>query len=131
MRIMDSVIGIIVIALAIGAVVCYKKGRQESIDINEEVIDSELMFDDVVSFFKSHNLNQNKHVPFIANGDCEDFRKMLHAPYPKSKEGYNSIFIGIYDDECKRIIDNRLLHCKSVDPKILEILGDEKLVVLS
>lgn len=129
---MNSFIGIIVVALAIGAFVYYRqKNLQKNVHLNEEVIDSELSFDDVVSFFKAHKLDQKKHIPFIANGDCEEFRKMLHAPYPKAKEGYVPIFIGIYDNETEGIIDNRLLHCKSLDPKILEVLGDEKLVVLN
>lgn len=126
---MDN-LGIVIIAAVVGGIVYYQLKKKSDIQLNEEVVDTELLMDDVISFFKMQKLDQKKHVPFMANGDCAEFRKLFHAPYPKAKEGYCSLLIGVYDEQTQEIIVSKLIHSKLLDKKILEILGNENLVVL-
>lgn len=124
--------GIVIIAVAaVGGIVYFQFKKKSNIQLNEEVVDTELSMDDVISFFKMQKLDPKKHIPFIANGDCAEFRKLFHAPYPKAKEGYCSLLIGVYDEKTQEIIVNKLIHAKLLDKKIIEILGNEKLVVLN
>ena len=127
---MDN-LGIVIIAVVVGGIVYYQLKKKSNIQLNEEVVDTELLMDDVISFFKMQKLDQKKHVPFMANGDCEEFRKLFHAPYPKAKEGYCCLLIGVYDEQTQEIIVSKLIHAKSIDKKILEVLGNENLVVLN
>lgn len=127
---MDN-LGIVIIAAVVGGIVYYQLKKKSDIQLNEEVVDTELLMDDVISFFKMQKLDQKKHLPFIANGDCAEFRKLFHAPYPKAKEGYCSLLIGVYDEQTQEIIVSKLIHAKLLDRKILEILGNENLVVLN
>lgn len=127
---MDN-LGIVIIAAVVGGIVYYQLKKKSDIQLNEEVVDTELLMDDVISFFKMQKLDQKKHLPFMANGDCAEFRKLFHAPYPKAKEGYCSLLIGVYDEQTQEIIVSKLIHAKLLDRKILEILGNENLVVLN
>lgn len=117
--------------VAIGALVYFVYRRQQKITVlNEEVLDDELKFDSVLSFFKLLQLDKTVDIPFIANADCKEFREMFHAPYPKAKDGYVSLFIGVYNVNTNQIIQNKLIHAKSLEDKILSILGSENLIVL-
>lgn len=127
---MDN-LGIVIVVVVIGGIVYYQLKKKSDIRLNEEVVDAELSMDDVISFFKMQKLDKKRHVPFIANGDCVEFRKLFHAPYPKAKDGYCSILIGIYDEKTQKLIVHKLIHAKSLDKNILEILGNENLVVLN
>lgn len=127
---MDN-LGIVIFAVVVGGIVYYQLKKKSDIQLNEEVVDTELLMDDVISFFKMQKLDQKKHVPFMANGDCTEFRKLFHAPYPKAKEGYSSLLIGVYDEQTQEIIVCKLIHAKSLDKRILETLGNENLVVLN
>ena len=127
---MDN-LGIVIIAVVVGGIVYYQFKKRAGIQLNEEVVDAELSMDDVVSFFKMQKLDQERHIPFIANGDCAKFRKVFHAPYPKAKEGYCSLMIGVYDEKTQEIIVNKLIHAKSLDKKIIEVMGNENLIILN
>ena len=127
---MDN-LGIVIIAAVVGGIVYYQLKKKSDIQLNEEVVDTELLMDDVISFFKMQKLDQKKHIPFMAKGDSTEFRKLFHAPYPKAKEGYCSLLIGVYDEQTQEIIVSKLIHAKLLDRKILEILGNENLVVLN
>lgn len=127
---MDN-LGIVIIAVVVGGIVYYKFKKRVEIQFNEEVLDTELSMDDVISFFKMQKLDQERHIPFIANGNCVKFRKLFHAQYPKAKEGYCSLMIGVYDDKTQEIIVNKLIHAKSLDNKIIEALDNENLVILN
>lgn len=125
-------------ALIIAAIGAYffLRSRKNSdgdsvVDVPSDVIDSEFSFDEVVSFFQSKQLNQEVHLPFIANGDCAEFKKMFKSSFPKSKDGYVSLFLGVYNSKTDKVEDMRLVYAKSLDAKTLEVLGNEKLVVLN
>lgn len=127
---MDN-LGIVIIAVVVGGIVYYQFKKKSDLQLNEEVVDTELLMDDIISFLKIQQLDQKRHVPFMVNGDCSKFRKLFHAPYPKAKEGYCSLLIGVYDEKTQEIVVNKLIHAKSLDKKIIEIFGNEKLVVLN
>jgi len=119
-------------AIVVVGVVAYLmvRNRKPLTDINEEVLDGELSFESIVAFMKSLQLDPKSDIPFIGKADCPEFRKMLHAPFPKAKEGYVPLFIGVYNERTDLITHNKLIHAQSLDHKILEILGGENLVVL-
>lgn len=128
---MEKYLGIFA-AVAIGtiAIYAYLKRKTYKIKLNEETIGTELKKEDVVAFFRSLSPNQVSDIPFIANGDCEEFRKMLHVPFPKGKENYQTIFIGVFNNKSNSIINNKLIHAKDIDDELKQLLGVEKLVVL-
>ena len=66
--------------------------------VQEDVVEGTLRMDDITNYFKSQQITKGQDIPFLADGDCEEFRKMLHAPYPKKKEGYLTFFIGVYNE---------------------------------
>lgn len=130
MRIMKVIAIIALIAAAIGAYF-YKQRKKNEVEIKSDILDSELSFDEVIAFFKSKNLNKDIHTPFIANGDSEKLKKMFHQPYPQGKEGYVSLLFGVYNGQTDEIEDIRLVYAKSLSSKILEVLGNDTMVILS
>ena len=80
---------------------------------------------DVVYYFKGLFLHREHHKPFIADlsklkADIKD------APFKSC-----GIFEGVYDEVLDEIIHTRLVESNSLDSKTREILGNDKLVVLS
>ena len=121
-------------AAAVGVIALFVYAKRKApllTNLNEEVLDTTLTFEDVINFFKSSNLDQEKDIPFVAKGDCNEFRRMLHAPYPKKKEGYCTIFIGVYNETDDQIKSHKLIHAKAIDKALADCLGSENLVVLS
>lgn len=124
-----SIFTIATVGIAV-AIYVYLKKRSSSLVIKEEVVDATLSMNDVVGFFKSKSLIKGKNIPFVANGDCQEFREMFHAPYPKAKDGYKAIFLGVYNKENDTISDHVLIHAKDIDKDIAEMFGANSLVVL-
>lgn len=120
--------------LVAGALVTFflfrKKQNSNKVVLSEEIIDSELKITQIVEFFKSLELKQKRDVPFVAKGDCEEFRKMFGGSFPKKKEGYVTLFLGVYNEEKGTIDNHKLIHAKTVDSETQQMLGDENLVVL-
>lgn len=121
------------IAVAIGYCIwrLYKRKANIFANIDEDIVDGTLHMEDIVNYFKSQQIAQGQDTPFMADGDCEEFRKMLHAPYPHKKDGYHTIFIGVYNEPLDNVNYMKLIHAQDLDPKIVELLGGEHLVVLS
>ena len=120
------------IAAAIGYCIWrMMQNKKNSLDnIAEDIVDGTLHMEDIISYFKSQQIVEGKDTPFLANGDCEDFRKMLHAQYPKKKEGYQTFIIGVYNEKNDKIKFARLIHARNVDQSVVDVLGGEHLVVL-
>ena len=120
--------------LVAGALVTFflfrKKQNSNKVVLSEETIDSELKITQIVEFFKSLELKQKRDVPFVANGDCEEFRKMCGGSFPKKKEGYVTLFLGVDNEEKGAIDYHKLIHAKTVDSETQQMLGNENLVVL-
>ena len=64
-------------AAAVGVIALFVYAKRKApllTNLNEEVLDTTLTFEDVINFFKSSNLDQGKDIPFVAKGDCNEFR---------------------------------------------------------
>lgn len=122
------IIIVAIVAVVLAAVLLQKK---KVTDLNVEVIDRELTFDEVMSFFKVQKLKEGDDIPFIANGDSKEFRKMLHIPYPQEDTSYVSLFIGVFNEKQDKIVNYKFIKASSLDKQILEVLGNEKLIVLN
>ena len=129
------VIVVVAIAITVGIVLSKKtslidkiKKRTNEIlfdNIPIKVIDGSTNFLDIAGWFKSLKLDKEKHIPFIA--DPNVFKGMLKFEQKKSV----ALFIGVYDEKSDEIIHSQIIEADELDPKTLEILGTEKLVVLS
>lgn len=129
---MEKLLGLVALC-AIGTFAVYVYLRKKSSRfkvINIETINTTLTLDDVVAFFKTLPIKKDVDIPFAANGSSEEFRKMLHIEYPQDKEGYHTIFIGVYN-ESENIKYHKLIYTKAVDEKLNEMFGTEKLIVLT
>lgn len=98
--------------------------------VSEDVVEGTLHKEDIINYFKSQQIVKGEDIPFLADGDCDEFRKMLHAPYPKKKEGYHTFFIGVYNEKNDSINFSRLIHARNVEQAVINLLGGEHLVVL-
>lgn len=107
------------------------QNRQNFLDsVPEDVVEGTLHKEDIINYFKSQQIVKGEDIPFLADGDCDEFRKMLHAPYPKKKEGYQTFFIGVYNEKNDNINFARLIHVRDVEQAVKVLLGGEHLVVL-
>lgn len=131
------IIGIIVVAIAItvGMVLSkktslidkIKKRTNETLfdNISIKAIDGCTNFSDIVGWFKSLKLDKEKDIPFIA--DPNVFKGILKFEQKKNV----ALFIGVYDENSDKIIHSQIIEADELDQKTLEVLGTEKLVVLS
>ena len=107
------------------------QNRQNFLDsVPEDVVEGTLHKEDIINYFKSQQIVKGEDIPFLADGDCDEFRKMLHAPYPKKKEGYQTFLIGVYNEKNDNINFARLIHARDVEQAVKVLLGGEHLVVL-
>ena len=81
----------------------------------------------VVGWFKSLPLNQRRDVPFIANADKAEFRKLIKEAPIKNV----GIFQGVYNEETEEITYNEYIQADALDNQTRQVLGKESLVVLN
>lgn len=125
------VIGVGIVA-AIGYCIWRMSENKKTVaSIQEDVIDGTLKMEDVKNYFKSQQLVQGQDIPFMANGDCAEFKKILNRSFPQKKEGYHTLFIGVYNSQKNELRFARIIHARIIDESIVQVLGDEHLVVLS
>lgn len=109
-----------------------KKQKSDSpIGCTTKTVEGTLPFDDVVSFFKSKNLNSEIHVPFVAKSDCEKYSRMVKQDFAKTKDGYNTLVVGVYNQNTDKIEDLLVIYAKDFDQQTMSVLGNEELVVLN
>ncbi len=126
-------IGILTLAglslLGIGAYVFRKKIFNTKIfNLLEEFPSKEveiLTMKEVVTYFKDQELNPKVHTPFIANNLSK------FSPYISKKEGFKTIIAGVYDETKDDFKPLRVYHCIALSADIIEIMGNEELIVLS
>lgn len=87
----------------------------------------------ILNRFRSLNLNQSKHTPFIANGNSAQFKEMLKNAPVKKVGVYSSeqVFSGVFDEETDEIIHAEILGADELDATTKQVLGNEPIVVLS
>lgn len=82
-------------------------------------------FTHVLKYFKGLFLQQHRHKPFIA-----DLSK-LKAEIKDAPVKNCGIFQGVYDEQTDDIIHTQVVEASSLDAETRNILGNDKLVVLS
>lgn len=146
------IIGAVTVAVGAGVVYySYKKGllkkKTKSVkpmaNFSIKRIEGTLSFGDVVGWFKTLSLDQEKDTPFVALADkFEDtmtsyFKSDNIIVYPPLPEGIlkdqnkKRLLLGVYEEESEEVSNALLLVADSFDAKTLEVLGKESLVVLS
>lgn len=128
-------IGVAFLALAGGAYYVYNRRRQGMKDWylpKVEVLDGKLEFSSVVSFFRTLNLDQNVHVPFVGREGGKDFSKFFGSkPFPEHRDGYEAVFIGVFNEKKNEIDEFKVIYARELDGKTNEVFGNEYLVVLN
>ena len=90
-----------------------------------KTIEGKVNFQDIVAWFKSLSLDKNKDVPFIAK--ATELKDMLNYETKKNA----ALFVGVFNEEKNEIIHAQIIEADSFDDKILEVLGNEPIVVLT
>ncbi|MBO7276991.1 MAG: hypothetical protein J6U84_03415 [Bacteroidales bacterium] len=90
-----------------------------------KTIEGKVNFQDIVAWFKSLSLDKNKDVPFIAK--ATELKDMLNYETKKNA----ALFVGVFNEEKNEIIHAQIIEADSFDDKILEVLGNEAIVVLN
>ena len=80
---------------------------------------------EIVNYFKTLNLVQNRDIPFIAN--TEQLKEMIKNAPVKNV----GIFEATYNQQTEEIENARYLAADEIDEQTQEVLGKEQLVVLS
>lgn len=89
-------------------------------------INGKLNFSDILAWFKKHNLNKNRHIPFIMRYD-NSMRTMLgQSP---ARNNTTSLILGIYDNTTNT---TTCLHiqCDALDDKTSQLLANNYLITL-
>lgn len=125
------------LALAGLAYYCYQRRKSKKIvskddylrnfsldSVDLETVDS-LSLNDAVSYFKSLKLRKGHDTPFIA--DLNKTSELIHC-HPTLNHGF---MLATYNEDTSEIENYKLIQTDSVDLELLNIIGNEKLVVLS
>lgn len=102
--------------------------KEEKDKIKPEVVDF-LGMKDVVGYFKGLNLRKEIDKPFISQS--EDMKEMMLDLSDPQYDGLDIICLGVYEDNSEKLKNFKALACNEVGNDIKEILGSDKLVVLS
>lgn len=89
---------------------------------------------DVKKWFKGLLLKKGRHIPFLAK--AKEFKELLKDAPERHvgifEEDENTLLEGVFDTEDDTIAHIREIHSKEgVDKKTKDIIGDEKIVILS
>ena len=102
----------------------FKAGKQKEIKIS--VVDGPCNFADILTWFTSQKLDPEKHTPFIMRITPET-AKMLSIPDLTKPVG---IMLGVYN-KSDDMITYQAIQCDTLDQQTADVLGNEKVVVLS
>ena len=127
----NFILPLVLVAVAIIGYAVYKRNKNSETTkksiLSPEDID-ELDMPDIVAYFKSLNLDKNKHKPFVMQGN-----KLIRESFdiiPYVSDGKIIILLGVFDEKNDKV-DLKLLACTTISDKVKEILGDDELVCLS
>lgn len=85
----------------------------------------QLSLADVVEYFKGLKLEKGRDIPFIAN--VSKIQNLFKIDFSLA----NCIFFATYNEESGKLENYKCVETNSVDQKLLDVLGNEKLVVLN
>lgn len=123
--------------LAMAGVAYYEYNRYRQLVKNwylskVEVLDGKLEFSSIVSFFRTLNLDKEIHIPFACREGGKGFSKFFGSKsFPEHKDGYQTIFIGVYNEKKNEIEAFKVIYAKELDDKTVDVFGNEYLVVLN
>lgn len=131
----NTIISIIAGALAVTGTVAAlyyirRNNLKKKIAEVTEQIEDKLQFDEVVSYLRSLNLNKNIDTPFIANCHSDQFRKLTKG-YLHSKPGYDLLMIGTHNNQTNEITNYKFIYSLGWSEDLIQIMGNESVVVLS
>lgn len=99
--------------------------------VEEETVEGELHFDDVLDFYKGKQLKKDVHVPFILKSDATDaFGVTFKGAEKLNKTDYVTVLLGVFNSTSDKFEDALIIHAKSHDEKLTSLLDQDKLVVL-
>lgn len=128
--ILTGIAGAVVVVGAVGAYSYARRQQfQKQIAAATEQIEGELQFEDVVSYFRSLNLDAKLEAPFVAkvNSDLfKEFTKGILTP----KKGYNVLMLGTYNGESEEIHNPKFIYSKGWSEKLTNSLGSQDMVML-
>ena len=117
-----TAIGIVAALITIVQKNCTKsRSKLDLSDSQEETIDGELHFKDVIDFFKTKQLDKGTHIPFVGFNPEKLFGMNLTPIDKFKKEGYITVFLGVYNEVEERIEHSFIIHCLSIDQETQEI----------
>ena len=126
-------LGIVAAGVIMASFAAYGKRRKREAFYNLQIEEKNIsrsesvLFDDVISWFKQHNMKKGKDTAFIASSECfskEQIEKL------SVKDSEKVVMWGIYKDGDENLADYMFLISAGFEQKILDILGQEKVVVL-
>lgn len=120
------------VLVAAGLVIFFvvrKKRNQVNIfnNVETKVVDGTLHMSDVVEYFKGLSLEQEKHIPFVANALHLNFKGQLKNPPVKK----SLIFVGVHTNDSDEVIFGRLIAADAIDDALKSVLGNSDIVVLN
>ena len=121
---------LVLVAVAIVGYFIYKRskdGEIKKVALDPEDVDV-LDLPDVVSYFKSLNLDESKDKPFMMKNISKILNKVT-LPKPVKNDAI-LILLGVYDEKGD-IVNMKLLSCRSLGPNLKETFGEDDIVMLS
>lgn len=121
--------------IAIGAIGGYVIWRKISTSIgvgfDEETVDGEVAFDDLIAYFKSLHLKREDGDCYIISekhdSDNQNFDKLLNF----HKDGYTSLALLVYDARKCKFTKIKIVHARNFDKKTFDTLGNNGLIKLT
>ena len=95
----------------------------ESGNIKQKNVDGTLSMDLVRGWFRGHKLDNNCHIPFLANP--QKFSSVMGAKQS------NMLVLGIYDEQKDKVVDAIVVSSADWDESIKQTIGNDKLVKLN
>ena len=128
---MKTILLVAILAIA-GCAFLYNRGKKRlsSFAWEEETVEGTLQFNDVVAFFQNKSFQKNQQA-LVIKGNSQKFKEMVASSTLQQKAGYQTVVLGIYDDETNCIIDGKVIYAKSLDQEFQDKLGKEDLIVLT
>lgn len=111
--------------IAVGTIV-YSLSKKKG-SLLKETVDGSLKFDDVVAYFKTLNMVKGKQIPFLALPHAKQLKDTIQLRTNKPK----ALILGVYDEGKDELNPMKIVYADGFDEKLVEVLGNEKLVVLS
>ncbi len=129
-----TTIGIITGIAVVGGLTFYyiKEKRKIKLELNTEIVETQLTLKQLGDYFKSLDLQKTKHTPFIAIGNSPEFTKTIRNRFVlQEKYGYKCIVAGVYEKGCDIISLGKIFYTKHLDKDLIEALGNNPIIIIN